>query len=154
MSQILQMPGVPETSKQLLLRLLQEEILPVATLKSVVETYRRMIHDAKRKNGRANAELGDGIAQSLQALLKRVNESTGDDNLRIIQAAIRYFVIQNDGSGHDLDVEDGLYDDARVVNAVMHYFGRDDLKIKNLPEPAANRRPPPVRGGASATARR
>jgi len=148
------MSGVPESSKQLLLRLLQEEILPLATLKSVVETYRRMIHDAKRKNGRANTELGDEIARSLQALLKRVNESTGDDNLRIIQAAVRYFVIQNDGSGHDLDVEDGLYDDARVVNAVMHYFGRDDLKIKSIPEPAANRRPPPVRGGASMTARR
>ena len=153
MSQILQMPGVPESSKQLLLRLLQEELLPVSTLKAVVESYRRIIHQAEKKNGRANAELGDDIARALQAILSRVNESTGDDNLRILQATVRYFVIQNDGAGHDLDAEDGLYDDARVVNAVLHYFGRDDLKIK-VPEPVANRRPAPIRGGAAMPARR
>lgn len=153
MSQILQMPGVPETSKQLLVRLLQEDLIPIEALRAVVESYRRVIHEAARRNGRANAPLGDQIADSLQALLARINETTGDDNLQIIQAAVRYFVIQNDGSGHDLESEDGLYDDARVVNAVMHYFGLDGLKIQGLPEPAASRRPP-VRGGAAAPARR
>lgn len=153
MSQILQMPGVPESSKQLLLRLLQEDLIPVEALKAVVESYRRVIHDAARRHGRANPHLGDAIANSLQALLARVNEATGADNLQVIQAAVRYFVIQNDGSGHDLESPDGLVDDARVVNAIMHYFGRDDLKIKELPEPAASRRPAPIRGGAAATRR-
>ncbi len=153
MSQILQMPGVPETSKQLLVRLLQEDLLPIAALKAVVESYRRVIHEAERRNGRANGALGDKIASSLQALLARINETTGDDNLQIIQAAVRYFVIQQDGSGHDLESEDGLFDDARVVNAVMHYFGLDELKITGLPAPPAARRPP-VRGGAAAPSRR
>jgi hypothetical protein len=152
MSQILQMPGVPESSKQLLLRLLQEDLIPVPALKAVVETYRRVIHEAERKNGRANGELGDEIARALQVMLGRVNESTGNDNLQILQAAVRYFVIQNDGSGNDLESEDGLFDDARVVNAVLHYFGRDDLKVKGVPEPASRR--PPVRGGAALPARR
>lgn len=154
MSQILQMPGVPESSKQLLLRLMQEDLIAVEALRAVVEQYRRVIHDAARKNGRANTVVGDAIAGSLQALLARMNETTGPDNHLIIQAAVRYFVIQNDGNGNDLESEDGLYDDARVVNAVMHYFGLDRLKIPNLPEPAANRRPAPVRGGAAAPARR
>ncbi len=149
MSQILQMPGVPETSKQLLVRLLQEDLIPIEALKAVVESYRRVIHEASRRNGRANGALGDQIADSLQLLLARINDLTGPDNLQIIQAAVRYFVIQNDGSGHDLESEDGLYDDARVVNAVLHYFGLDRLKIQNLPAPASNRRPP-VRGGAAA----
>ena len=35
----------------------------------------------------------------------------------------------------------------------LHYFGRDDLKIK-VPEPVANRRPAPIRGGAAMPARR
>ena len=66
---------------------------------------------------------------------------------------MRYFVIQNDGSGHDLESEDGLYDDARVLNAVLHYFGLDKLKI-DVPAPAAARRPAPIRGGAATPARR
>ena len=89
MSQILQMPGVPETSKQLLVRLLQEDLIPVEALKAVVESYRRVIHEAARRNGRANGRLGDQIADALQALLARVNETTGADNLQIIQAAVR-----------------------------------------------------------------
>jgi len=153
MSQILQMPGVPETSKQLLVRLLQEDLIPVEALKAVVESYRRVIQEAQRRNGRADGALGDKIAYALQALLARINETTGGDNLQIIQASVRYFVIQNDGSGNDLELEDGLFDDARVVNAVIHYFGLDALKIVGLPQPAANRRPP-VRGGAAAPAKR
>lgn len=153
MSQILQMQGVPETSKQLLVRLLQEDLIPVEALKAVVESYRRVIQEAQRRNGRADGALGDKIAYALQALLARINETTGGDNLQIIQASVRYFVIQNDGSGNDLELEDGLFDDARVVNAVIHYFGLDALKIVGLPQPAANRRPP-VRGGAAAPAKR
>ncbi|MBL8786319.1 MAG: hypothetical protein JNJ59_15570 [Deltaproteobacteria bacterium] len=153
MSQILQMPGVPESSKQMLLRLLQEDLLPLGALKAVVESYRRVIHDAHRKNGRANFKIGDQIAHALQTMLARVNETTGNDNLRILQSAVRYFVIQNDGTGHDLETEDGLNDDARVVSAVMHYFGRDDLKVKGIPEPVPSR-PQPVRGGAALPVRR
>jgi len=147
------MQGVPETSKQLLVRLLQEDLIPVEALKAVVESYRRVIQEAQRRNGRADGALGDKIAYALQALLARINETTGGDNLQIIQASVRYFVIQNDGSGNDLELEDGLFDDARVVNAVIHYFGLDALKIVGLPQPAANRRPP-VRGGAAAPAKR
>jgi len=152
MSQILQMPGVPESSKQMLMRLLQEDPIPVPALKAVVESYRRVIHEAARKNGRANTKIGNQIADSLGVLLGRINETTGDDNLRIIQSAVRYFVIQNDATGNDLDSEDGLYDDARVINAVLRYFGRDDLFVKGVPEPASSRGTP-VRGG-SASARR
>ena len=153
MSQILQMPGVPESSKQLLLRLLQEDLIPIQALQSVIESYRKVIRDAARKNGRANVKVGDQIAHALQTLLARVNETTGDDNQSVIQAAVRYFVIQNDGTGHDLESEDGLYDDARIVNAVMRYFGRDDLMVQGIPAPPVARGAP-VRGGAAAPARR
>lgn len=148
MSQILQMPGVPESSKQMLMRLLQEDPIPVAALKAVVESYRRVIQEAARKHGRANAKIGDQIANSLQTLLARINETTGDGNLRIIQSAVRYFVIQNDATGNDLETEDGLYDDARVINAVLRYFGRDDIMVKGVPEPASARGKP-IRGGAA-----
>lgn len=152
MLHFLQIPGVPESSKQLMTRLMQEDLLPIEVLQSVIESYRRVIRETARKNGKANVKIGDQIADALQALLKRVNVMTGDENQRIIQAAVRYFVIQNDGNGHDLESATGLVDDAKVANAVMMYFGREDLVIKDLPEP-----PPkaaPVRGGAAAPAKR
>lgn len=152
MSHILQMPGVPENSKQMLLRLLQEDLIPVHALQAVIESYRKVIHETARKNGRANTRVGDQIADALQALLARINERTGPDNQSIIQAAVRYFVIQNDGTSHDLEAIDGLNDDARVVNAVLRYFGRDDLMIHDLP--SAPVRGAPIRGGAAAPARR
>jgi hypothetical protein len=153
MSQLfLHMPDVPDSTKALLTRLLQEQLLPLETLRKAIESYRAIIHETKRKNGKANVDLGDRIADALHLILRRVNEATGDENQRILQAAVRYFIIQNDGNGHDLESAQGLVDDARVVNAVLRYFGRDDLMIRDLPEPPV--RNPPTRGGAAAPGKR
>lgn len=135
----IRIPGLPEEAQPLILQLLQEDLLPVATLQSAVESYRRVIHKISQQNGKANTVVGDEIAHALQTLLGRVNMKTGNDNMRILQAAVRYFVIQNDGHGHDLETRDGLYDDARVVNAVARYFGRDDLVVKSLPTSSSGR---------------
>ncbi|MCA9513865.1 MAG: hypothetical protein KC635_02880 [Myxococcales bacterium] len=133
MSHILRMPGVPDHSRALLQQLLAEDLIPVEALPHIVESYRRVIHEARKKNPRTNVVMGDMIANSLVALLKKVTPKTGEQNLRIIQAAVRYFVIQNDGVTHDLETEAGFDDDARVVNAVLRFFGRDDLMI-DVPE--------------------
>lgn len=124
--------GLPEDAKPLMAQLLEEELLPVSVLMRAVESYRQLIREAASQNGKANAHVGDQIADALLALMSRVNAKTGDENLHIIQAAVRYFVIQDDGSGHDLLSRVGLYDDARVVNAVLRYFGRDDLVVHDL----------------------
>lgn len=133
MSHILRMPGVPEHSRVLLQQLLAEDLIPVEALPHIVESYRRVIHEARKTNPRTNTVMGDMIANSLLALLKTVTPKTGEPNLRVIQAAVRYFVIQNDGVTHDLETETGFDDDARVVNAVFRFFGRDDLMI-DVPE--------------------
>ena len=131
MSHILRMPGVPDGARDMLKRLLDEDLIPVESLPHIVESYRRVIQDAHRRNKLANLELGNRIADALQALLKTITAKTGDQNLRIIQAAVRFFVIQDDGvGGHDLATLDGLDDDAAIVNAVMRYFGRDDLMVE------------------------
>jgi|GEM_PF-1114268 len=153
MSHILRMPGVPEGAREMLKQLLDEDLIPVESLPHIVESYRRVIHTAYKKYGRANVRLGDQIADALQALLRSINEKTGENNLRIIQAAVRFFVIQDDGDGgHDLASEDGLDDDAAIVNAVMRYFGRDDLMIPGLPQ-RSRRTAPTVRADRRAAAR-
>ncbi|PKN56771.1 MAG: hypothetical protein CVU56_14395 [Deltaproteobacteria bacterium HGW-Deltaproteobacteria-14] len=129
----------------MLKQLLEEDLIPVESLPHIVESYRRVIHEAHRKNQRANVQLGDQIADALRGLLRSIDANTGDQNLRIIQAAVRFFVIQDDGAGgHDLASSDGLDDDAAIVNAVLRFFGRDDLMIPGAdtvraPRPAAAR---------------
>ncbi len=135
----IRIPGLPEEAQPLMLQLLVEDLLPVSALQAAVESYRRVIHKTAQQNGKANTAVGDAIAHALQTMLARVNAKTSDDNLHVLQAAVRYFVIQNDGHGHDLESRDGLHDDARVVNAVVRYFGRDDLQIRNLPTSSTGR---------------
>lgn len=133
MSHFLKMPGISENSRGLLKQLLEEALIPVEALPHVIESYRRVIHDAQRKGRRVNTAVGDQIAAALQGLLKSVGPKTGEDNLRIIQAAVRYFVIQDDGAKHDFATMDGLDDDARVVNAALRFFGLDQLQIPDIP---------------------
>ncbi|PIE16029.1 MAG: hypothetical protein CSA66_07795 [Proteobacteria bacterium] len=141
MSHILRMPGVPEHSKLLLKQLLAEDLIPSAAMPHIVESYRRVIHDAHRRGGRANKVIGDKIANALQALLRSIDERTSEQDLHIIQAAVRYFVIQDDGEVNDLATELGLNDDAHLVNAVLRYFGRDDLMIDGIPDTRNEPRP-------------
>lgn len=153
MSHILRVPGVSDTSRAMLKQLLDEDLIPVDALPHIVESYRRVIHDAHRRNGRANVRVGDQIADALQGLLRSVTPKTGDKNLRIIQAAVRYFVIQDNATeaGHDLQSERGLDDDARVVNAVLRFLGRDDLMIPNIQ--AVNDQPLPRAADAARRSR-
>jgi len=129
---------IPDDAKPLMAQLMVEDLLPIHVLIGGVENYRRVIHKAAAAGGNANSVVGDEIAHALTQLLDRVNEKTGADNMRLIQAAVRYFVIQDDGSGHDLESREGLYDDAHVVNAVVRYFGRDDLVVRSLPQSSGN----------------
>jgi hypothetical protein len=133
---------LPEAVKPLLRKLMQGDLLSLGVLRGMVENYRRVIHGAARRGKPVNLALGEGIAVSLFALIARIDERTSDDDRRLVQAAARYFVIENDGMGHDLAHEDGFFDDARVVNALMRWFGRDDLMLR-LPQAADRRRPPP-----------
>ncbi len=138
----LALPTVPEAVKPLLRKLMEGDLLSLGVLRAMVESYLRVIRDAARKGRPVNVELGEGIAASLLALIARVDERTTEDDRRLVQAAVRYFVIENDGMGHDLAHEDGLFDDARVVNALMRWCGRDDLMLQ-MPQLAERRRPPP-----------
>ncbi|MFO0749283.1 MAG: hypothetical protein U1F43_27005 [Myxococcota bacterium] len=124
----LTLPGLPESGRPLLWTLLTEPLVPLPALRSIVASYSRVIEGLGRRGQRVNVPLGKAIALALDTILLRVDERTGDGDYRVIQAAVRYFVIENDG-GSDFASNDGLLDDARVVNAMLRWLGRDDLII-------------------------
>lgn len=148
----LTLPGLADASKPLLQTLLAERPMPLTALEGIVSGYTRVIEDVAKKNRRVNAELGRAIAGALASVLARVDDRTGDQDYGVIQSAVRYFVVQNDGGGDDFDSLDGFVDDARVVNLMLRWLGRDDLNIV-IPERVA-RPPSRVFGGAATTARR
>ncbi|MFO0750833.1 MAG: hypothetical protein U1F43_34960 [Myxococcota bacterium] len=144
----LTLPGIAEPLKPLLRKLLAEELIPVPALRALVDTYIRVIREASRNGAHVNLVVGEGIALALLSVLARVDARTTPDERRIIQSAVRYFVIENDAMGHDLAHEDGLFDDARVVNAMLRWIGRDDLQVA-VPASGAARRPTSMGSAAS-----
>ncbi len=135
MSRPVRIPGLPASTVELFAQLQQEDLLPVPTLRAGVEAYRQNIATQASRGVPANAQLGDAIALALTRLIDRINDLTEAPALRLIQAAVRYFIIQDEGYGSDFASMQGLEDDARVVNAVLRYYGRDDLCV-DVPEPA------------------
>lgn len=143
----LSLPGIPEASKSLLWTLLTERPMPQQALEGIVTSYGRVIEGLAKKDARVNGELGKAITHALTTILARVDDRTGDDDYRVIQAAVRYFVVENDGGGNDFATLDGLVDDARVVNSMLRWLGRDDLTVDVTKRPA--RTPSRIFGGAA-----
>lgn len=139
MSHFLKLSGLPADAVPLLERLLQEDFLPVDAMANIVESYREVIEEAHARHGLANATIGGAIADAALELLDVLDNRASHDTRRVLQAGIRYFVIENDGNGSDLASVEGLDDDARVMNAVLRYFGRDELFIDVPDRPPARR---------------
>jgi hypothetical protein len=139
-------PGLPDTSRTLLARLLEEPLVPAGDLSEMVAIYRRVIQDSEQAGLPVNAPLGLALADTLDKVLALVDDRVEPEALLVIQVAVLYFVIEYDGFGHDLHHEDGLFGDARVVNAMLRWFGLDALAVP-LPAAAAERRPASDAGG-------
>lgn len=122
--------GIPDDSKELWTRLIGEDIRPVHELVKEVKTYQQAI--AQRSTVR-NADIDPALANALvdasMKLLTTIKDSMPRERRLAIQAAVRYFVIEDDAEG-DLDSILGLDDDAEVLNAVLKHLGHDDWLVE------------------------
>jgi hypothetical protein len=127
--------GIPAAAKPLWDRLIDEELVPVHDLFRQVREYQAAL--SQRTSWRAAGSEGSGdidptLARALvdasQRLLGTLTEDTPDGTRRLVQAAVRYFIIEDDADG-DLDSILGLDDDAEVMNAVLRHLGYDDWQV-------------------------
>jgi uncharacterized membrane protein YkvA (DUF1232 family) len=95
--------GIPDASKELWTKLVVEERRP----------------------------LGFALADASMKLLTTLKDDTPEERRAAIQAAVRYFVIEDDADS-DLDSILGLDDDAEVLNAVLKHLGHDDWLVEVL----------------------
>lgn len=121
-----QIPGIPHESQALFDRLHDAPLVPVAALRSELRAYVEGIGPTTPANELLDAELGDAILRCCEGLLELLEPGADEATQRLVQAAVRYFVAEEDVEP-DRDSLWGLDDDAAVCGAVAHHLGRDDL---------------------------
>lgn len=122
--------GIPEAAQPLWTRLLDEKLVPVHELFRQIRDYQQTI--AQRSHWRdadVDPKLAGALADASLKLLSTLNEATPDTTRRLVQAAVRYFVIEDDADS-DLDSILGLDDDAEVLNAVLRHLGHDGWVVE------------------------
>ena len=124
--------GIPEASKELWTKLVVEERRPVHELVKEVKLYQQAIAQRSTvRNADVDPTLGNALADASMKLLTTLRDDTPEERRVAIQAAVRYFVIEDDADS-DLDSILGLDDDAEVVNAVLKHLGHDDWLVEVL----------------------
>ncbi len=118
--------GIPADARDLVTTLLGDDLQPVAQLRSELDAHLEAIEAARARNEYVDVSLALRLADVSRALLDEAESQGNDHARRLAQAAVRYFILDDDGE-NDLTSVHGLVDDAEVCNAVARALGRGDL---------------------------
>jgi hypothetical protein len=118
---------IPPAALSTFSRLLKKEARGLDVLRRSVDRYLEAIIEAAETRAHIDADLAQKIARSCHGLLDLHDGASTADQARIV-AAVEYFLLPRDGDD-DLAYQDGLVDDAEVVNAVARELGKDELTI-------------------------
>lgn len=121
--------GIPDEAREIWQKLLAEQLVPVADLRAEVRDYQKAISAKARWSDDVDPSLAGRLAEASLKLLHTIDDKSPEEQRRLVQAAVRYFVLQEDAES-DLDSVLGLDDDVEVLNAVLKHLGRDDWLIR------------------------
>src|SRR5690606_31208346 len=96
--------------------LVQQPLAPLEVLRDDLEAHLQHA----RGHGAADPRLLEGIASGALALLDGLGAQPAEEQRRLVQAAIAWFLLEDD-EVPDLDSPAGLDDDAAVFNAVARH---------------------------------
>jgi hypothetical protein len=116
-------PGIPAECLENFQRLLA---FPLDTQKRMLEGIERHLVSvaiALEEHPQVNLALAQQIAEQLQQLLSYDESITSPQDQAWIQAAARYFFLNDDGN-HDWNSAEGFEDDSAVVLAVSKALAR------------------------------
>ncbi len=107
---------VPAESRELVEELLDEPLLSSVVLRGEVEAHLDLFRSAQRENPELDVGQAEALARQCRRLLDAVGDDATEEQRQLVQVAVRYFVIEDDG---DDDIQiGGLDDDEAVVAAV------------------------------------
>ena len=122
--------GIPEAAQPLWKRLLDEPLVPVHELFKQVRDYQQTIAQRSQwRDADVDPKLANALVDASLKLLSTLNASSPESTRQLIQAAVRYFVIEDDADS-DLDSILGLDDDAEVINAVLAHLGHEGWMVE------------------------
>jgi uncharacterized membrane protein YkvA (DUF1232 family) len=127
---IAELEGIPEAARSLWARLVTEAPKPVPELVKQVHDYQRnLARRSEWHDENIDPKLARALIDRALKLLGTIGPDTADRTRRLVQAAVRYLVIEDDAT-NDLGSILGLDDDAEVMNAVLRELGRESWQVK------------------------
>ena len=124
-------PLFPEAARSLFVRLYGQPTVSRKVIAQRIDLQLEKIRKAAGDNVLIDLKVCERVAESLKALLEHGDAHTPREHKLLIQAAARYFLMEEDAQD-DLSSFVGFDDDAGVVNAVARYLGRTDLIVEVL----------------------
>jgi len=120
--------GIPPEAQRLFDELHDAELAPAATLRAELSDYAEHIAAKTADNEMLDASMAENLTRCCEVLLE-IAEEADEATKRLVQAAVRYFIDEDDAEP-DRGTMWGLDDDAAVCNAVAKHLGRDDLTVE------------------------
>lgn len=119
-------PGIPHESQALFDRLHDAPLATPAALRAELRAYVARIGSTAADNELLDGALAEAITRCCEGLLDMIDNGADETTHRLVQAAVRYFVAEEDVEP-DRESLWGLDDDAVVCGAVASHLERDDL---------------------------
>jgi len=118
--------ALPASAATIFEGLLAENFIPARELRAQIPSYLAELEDATGTHEFLDIGLAKKVADQSLGLLDGIDIDTSEETRKLIQAAIRYFLLDDDA---DSDKESliGFDDDARVVELVAREIGREDV---------------------------
>ncbi len=122
---------LPSDASQLMRDLLTEDLIPVPRLRSELAEHLAQLKEHASTHEFIDLDTASLLNSVCHRLLDQLTESSSEDHRRMVQVAVRYFILDEDAES-DLHSPIGFDDDARVVRAVAAAVGAADL-ARELP---------------------
>ena len=123
--------ALPSDSSALMRDLLVQEHIPIHRLRVELSEHLARMTEHSSRYEFIDLETAMLLNAVCHKLLDRLTDATPEDHRRMVQAAVRYFILDDDAES-DLDSPIGFDDDALVVKAVAGAVGAQDL-VRGLP---------------------
>ncbi len=114
----------------MLSQLMKEEPYDLVKLRQECIDYVQLFEKVALEDPFIDPEQARELSHVCVALIDHLGPNPSEHHRRLVQAAARYFVLDEDGDS-DFSVG-GLDDDATVANAVARFLGREDLVRDNV----------------------
>ncbi len=129
----LRLPGVdqvldalPSDMRDIVKGLLQEATVELHQLEACLTEYVGELQQRAACTEFLDMELARKLVRQCQALVAGIHEDTSGEHRRLIQAAVRYLILDEDSEG-DTASPIGFDDDALVIELVAKAVGREDI---------------------------